>query len=90
MTGNVWQWTRDAWTADHHATKTAAPVNPPEPVYVIKGGSFLCATNFCMRYRPAARQPGDGTSGASHIGFRTALLPKSPLSIDAQPPMRPR
>jgi sulfatase modifying factor 1 len=43
--------------------------------YVIKGGSFLCAANFCMRYRPAARQPGDASSGASHIGFRTALVP---------------
>ena len=43
--------------------------------YVIKGGSFLCAANFCMRYRPAARQPGDGSSGASHIGFRTVLVP---------------
>lgn len=44
-------------------------------LYVIKGGSFLCANNFCMRYRPAARQPGDGSSGASHIGFRTVLVP---------------
>ena len=31
--------------------------------------------NLCMRYRPAARQPGDGSSGASHIGFRTVLVP---------------
>jgi formylglycine-generating enzyme required for sulfatase activity len=45
------------------------------PSYVIKGGSFLCANNSCMRYRPAARQPGDGSSGASHIGFRTVLVP---------------
>jgi len=43
--------------------------------YVIKGGSFLCAANFCTRYRPAARQPGDASSGASHIGFRTVLVP---------------
>ena len=42
---------------------------------VIKGGSFLCANNFCMRYRPAARQAGDASSGASHIGFRTVLVP---------------
>ena len=43
--------------------------------YVIKGGSFLCAANFCMRYRPAARQPGDASTGAAHIGFRTVLVP---------------
>ena len=93
MTGNVWQWTRDAWTVDHNATKSAAVVHPTEPVYVIKGGSYLCATNFCMRYRPAARQPGDGTSSASHIGFRTVLSlnnpPNNPPRIDAQPVLRP-
>jgi formylglycine-generating enzyme len=51
-------------------TRTEKPAS-----YVIKGGSFLCAANFCMRYRPAARQPGDATTGASHIGFRTVLVP---------------
>ncbi len=71
MTGNVWQWTRDAWTDDHRAD--AGAVVAPAPFHVIKGGSFLCAANFCQRYRPAARQPGDTTSGASHIGFRTVL-----------------
>jgi sulfatase modifying factor 1 len=61
MVGNVWQWTGTAWNTSG------------EPVYAIKGGSFLCAPNFCMRYRPAARQPGDGTIGTNHIGFRTVL-----------------
>ena len=27
------------------------------PRRVIKGGSHLCAPNYCLRYRPAARQP---------------------------------
>jgi formylglycine-generating enzyme required for sulfatase activity len=70
IVGNVWQWTRSSWTADHLPASAPAP---REPTYVIKGGSFLCAPNFCMRYRPAARQPGDGTIGAQHIGFRTVL-----------------
>lgn len=75
MTGNVWQWTRSTWTADH-TTGIAAPVSAnATAAYVIKGGSFLCAPNFCMRYRPAARQPGDASSGAAHIGFRTVLVP---------------
>lgn len=40
------------------------------PRKVLKGGSFLCATNYCRRYRPAARHPQDIDTGASHIGFR--------------------
>jgi formylglycine-generating enzyme len=40
---------------------------------VIKGGSYLCAPNFCARYRPAARQPQELGLGASHLGFRTLL-----------------
>jgi formylglycine-generating enzyme required for sulfatase activity len=37
---------------------------------VLKGGSHLCAPNYCQRYRPAARFPQPIDSAASHIGFR--------------------
>ena len=37
---------------------------------VIKGGSHLCAPNYCQRYRPAARAPQMIDSTTSHIGFR--------------------
>ncbi len=37
---------------------------------VIKGGSHLCAPNYCRRYRPAARQAEDVDSSTSHLGFR--------------------
>jgi formylglycine-generating enzyme required for sulfatase activity len=40
---------------------------------VIKGGSYLCAPDFCVRYRPASRQPQDAGFGTSHIGFRTVV-----------------
>jgi formylglycine-generating enzyme required for sulfatase activity len=40
------------------------------PRRVTKGGSHLCAPNYCLRYRPAARQPQSIDSSASHIGFR--------------------
>jgi formylglycine-generating enzyme len=40
------------------------------PRKVVKGGSFLCAPNYCRRYRPAARQPQMVDSAMSHIGFR--------------------
>lgn len=40
------------------------------PRRVVKGGSFLCADSYCMRYRPAARRPQMLDTGMSHIGFR--------------------
>ena len=40
------------------------------PRKVVKGGSFLCAPNYCLRYRPAARQPQMIDTGMSHMGFR--------------------
>jgi formylglycine-generating enzyme len=40
------------------------------PRKVIKGGSFLCANSYCLRYRPAARRPQMVDTGMSHIGFR--------------------
>ena len=40
------------------------------PRRVTKGGSHLCAPNYCLRYRPAARQPQMIESSTSHIGFR--------------------
>lgn len=74
MAGNVWQWTRDPWTPDH----ARAAAGTAGAGHVIKGGSFLCAANFCLRYRPAARQPGDDSAGASHLGFRTVLAGPPP------------
>jgi formylglycine-generating enzyme required for sulfatase activity len=47
--------------------------NPPSgdiPRKVVKGGSYLCAPNYCLRYRPAARQGEAVESSACHIGFR--------------------
>ena len=43
------------------------------PRKVLKGGSFLCAPNYCRRYRPAARQPQMIDSTAVHIGFRCVV-----------------
>ena len=62
MIGNVWELTVSRYPGE------SAPGSR-----IIKGGSFLCAPNYCARYRPAARQPGDPTLGASHIGFRTVV-----------------
>ena len=40
------------------------------PRKAIKGGSFLCAPNYCRRYRPAARHPQTVDTSTCHIGFR--------------------
>jgi formylglycine-generating enzyme required for sulfatase activity len=41
----------------------------------IKGGSHLCAPSYCLRYRPAARQPEAIDTSTSHIGFRCVIRP---------------
>lgn len=42
------------------------------PRRVLKGGSHLCAPNYCQRYRPAARWPQPVDTSTSHVGFRCA------------------
>jgi formylglycine-generating enzyme required for sulfatase activity len=57
----------------------ASPIEYPSgtniPRKVLKGGSHLCAPNYCLRYRPAARQGEMIDSSASHIGFRCIVRP---------------
>ena len=45
------------------------------PRKVIKGGSHLCAPNYCRRYRPAARFPEPIDTSTSHLGFRCIVRP---------------
>ncbi|MBP6014368.1 MAG: formylglycine-generating enzyme family protein [Alphaproteobacteria bacterium] len=71
MIGNVWEFTTDTFE------------NQSPPAHVIKGGSFLCAPNYCLRYRAAARQPQEDGLGTSHVGFRTVL--DAPTSASTQP-----
>jgi formylglycine-generating enzyme required for sulfatase activity len=80
LIGNVWEWTKSWYLPGHgaFATGDGTPGNPSfdprQPgvrARVIKGGSYLCASNYCARYRPAARHAQDVTLAASHLGFRT-------------------
>jgi formylglycine-generating enzyme len=43
------------------------------PRRVTKGGSHLCAPNYCLRYRPAARQGEAVDTSTGHIGFRCVV-----------------
>ena len=85
--GNVWEWTDDWFTtpAEEGTPGCCAPRNPrlstpPDPLpgerfprRVIKGGSHLCAPNYCLRYRPAARQGESVDTSTGHIGFRCVV-----------------
>jgi formylglycine-generating enzyme required for sulfatase activity len=66
MVGNVWKWTASLYSPQQAA---AAPASRVERV--IKGGSFMCSSNFCQRFRPAARQPQESAFSSVHLGFRT-------------------
>jgi sulfatase modifying factor 1 len=88
MTGNVWEWTSD-WFAgygngDSPCCGTEArqasldPEDPAEiPRKVMKGGSHLCAPNYCRRYRPAARMAQPVDTSTSHLGFRCIVRAKT-------------
>lgn len=52
-----------------------APPSARKPRKVLKGGSFLCAPNYCARYRPAARYPETIDTSTSHVGFRVIVRP---------------
>jgi formylglycine-generating enzyme len=79
MCGNVWEWTSDWFTAGGDGAESkpccAPPTLPGErfPRKVIKGGSHLCAPNYCLRYRPAARQGETVDTSTAHIGFRCVV-----------------
>jgi formylglycine-generating enzyme required for sulfatase activity len=48
------------------------------PRKVLKGGSFLCAPNYCLRYRPAARIAQQVDTGTCHQGFRCVARVAAP------------
>jgi formylglycine-generating enzyme required for sulfatase activity len=78
MIGNIWEWTTTRYAARHRPEEPAQGCCPvtadPDPAVnqVLKGGSHLCAPEYCHRYRPAARSSQSQDSATTHIGFRCA------------------
>ncbi len=85
MCGQVWEWTTDWWQPEHEPKGAccAPKVDPTGPVEarfdphapsiaqrVLKGGSYLCADTYCMRYRPSARIAESVDTSTCHLGFR--------------------
>src|SRR3954468_23294595 len=74
MTGNVWEWTCDPFDVEAPRSCCAPGPDPGTiPRRVIKGGSHLCAPNYCLRYRPASRQAEAIDTSTGHIGFRCVM-----------------
>ncbi|WP_156253745.1 formylglycine-generating enzyme family protein [Pseudactinotalea terrae] len=81
LIGNTWEWTTDIYRPGHHPAPSLdlsgrpSLLNPEPagaPRRVLKGGSFLCSPEYCLRFRPAARSPQTEDTGMSHVGFRCA------------------
>lgn len=71
LSGNVWEWCNDWFSAQHDAKDIKNPKGPEKgQTKVMRGGSFLCHHSYCNRYRVAARTSNTADSSASNIGFR--------------------
>lgn len=79
MIGNVWEWTTTRYSAHHRLQDVPqnccgpADLADPGVTQTLKGGSHLCAPEYCRRYRPAARSPQSRDTATTHIGFRCAI-----------------
>lgn len=82
VVGNVWEWTCSPYLARQQAEASCCnreKADPQTALFVVKGGSYLCAPNYCLRFRPAARQGETADSSTSHIGFRCILRGPGPI-----------
>ena len=83
MSGNVWEWCHDNYTADYYGDSPKRnpqgpeeSLDPDEPDIlkrIQRGGGFMCSDTYCTGYRVTARMKGEQGSGLYHTGFRCVV-----------------
>ncbi|MFB8343873.1 formylglycine-generating enzyme family protein [Brucella cytisi] len=70
VVGNVWEWTADPFTMHSMARSALSRQTQMRGAKILKGGSFLCHSSYCYRYRIAARIGNAPDTTTSNVGFR--------------------
>ena len=80
MEGNVWEWCNDFYRPDYYQKSSKENPHGPPDSYdpdepnvvkrVVRGGSFLCSDQYCIRYKAGSRGKGEIKSASNNLGFR--------------------